>query len=146
MTTWKPYTITDGEAEQLTTDVQQMTSYLLLVECNPEFYEESGIPLDRVKLTDYRILRRNFSRADINVITKYLKEMPYELFLRTPYWKSIAETTKRLDKFTCQECGKKSKYLNAHHKTYEHRGEEIEYLCDLTSLCKDCHKKTHQLL
>jgi hypothetical protein len=33
--------------------------------------------------------------------------------------------------------------LQAHHRTYEHKGDELNHLDDLICLCKKCHKNFH---
>jgi 5-methylcytosine-specific restriction endonuclease McrA len=33
--------------------------------------------------------------------------------------------------------------VNVHHRTYEHHGEEHQYLDDLILLCHPCHSKFH---
>lgn len=72
-----------------------------------------------------------------------LKEMKYEDFLQTDYWKMVSEQARINAHFKCQLCGCKDKKLNVHHNTYEHRGEEFKHMEDLVCLCEDCHNYYH---
>jgi hypothetical protein len=69
-----------------------------------------------------------------------LKEMPYDEYLQTPYWKRRAEETKqRYD----GRCALDAKHLadDAHHRTYVRRG--WEWKDDLVPLCRACHGHHH---
>lgn len=70
-----------------------------------------------------------------------VKKMDYKDFIRTPYWKFVSEIVKK-ERGRCQLCGS-TKDLEAHHLTYEHHGDELHHLEDLTVLCHDCHAKFH---
>ena len=72
-----------------------------------------------------------------------LKEMKYEDFLQTDYWKMVSEQARINAHYKCQLCGCKDKKLNVHHNTYEHRGEEFKHMEDLVCLCEDCHNFYH---
>ena len=69
--------------------------------------------------------------------------MPYEDFLKTPYWKAIAKYVKGRDYNRCVKCGNK-KGLHVHHKTYQHHGDELHHLDDLTCVCRQCHREIHE--
>lgn len=75
----------------------------------------------------------------------FLKKMPYEAFLKTPYWTfirmaKILEVGER-----CEKCG--LRYLiQVHHLTYEFRGSDHKRMDLLVVLCDTCHKKTHKLI
>jgi 5-methylcytosine-specific restriction endonuclease McrA len=71
-------------------------------------------------------------------------QLSYKMFLTTPYWKEVSQLAKRKAKFSCQLCGSKEN-LNVHHKTYEHKGTEINHLEDLIVLCQNCHSKFHEV-
>lgn len=49
---------------------------------------------------------------------------------------------KKRAKFRCQLCNSPLD-LQAHHRTYEHKGDELNHLNDLICLCKKCHKNFH---
>ena len=68
--------------------------------------------------------------------------MPYSEFLKTPYWKSIAENVKDRDGNKCQRCGSE-KRLHVHHLNYQHHGDELNHPEDLITLCSKCHKEVH---
>lgn len=72
-----------------------------------------------------------------------LAEMPYEMFLQTPYWKLVRslKLMKQSIKY-CEVCGS-NKQLTIHHTTYAHRGSEHLHLDDLQVLCKKCHFNEH---
>lgn len=83
--------------------------------------------------------------ADSTVV-EYIKSMPYDQFLKTPYWKAIAAHIKEVSMNKCHMCGC-TENLNVHHKTYDRHGYEhtpnVMYE-DLLCLCKDCHTKIHE--
>lgn len=66
-------------------------------------------------------------------------------FLST-FWWEVIRTKKKLDagwKCTTEGC-ENDNGLCVHHKTYEHWGEELDYLDDLEVLCGDCHDIKHE--
>lgn len=71
-----------------------------------------------------------------------LRAMPYAQFLETDYWRKIARMVKDRDGRRCVVCNS-TKNLAAHHRTYEHHGEEHLFLGDLTTLCEKCHTRHH---
>jgi len=73
-----------------------------------------------------------------------LKNMKYEEFLQTDYWKMVSEQARINAHYKCQLCGCNDKKLNVHHNTYEHRGEEFKHMEDLICLCEDCHNFYHR--
>jgi len=78
----------------------------------------------------------------IKIRFKRLMKNEYSRYLTTRYWKLISKEKKRLDNYKCVECGKDCDVV--HHTTYDHVGEEFNYMFDLKSLCHDCHRNIHQ--
>lgn len=72
-----------------------------------------------------------------------LREMDYQQFLNTGYWKILSAHIKAKNNHSCQLCGAKTN-LEVHHITYEHRGCESAYQDDLACLCHNCHAKEHE--
>lgn len=70
-----------------------------------------------------------------------LKGLPYEVFLRTGYWRIITAHL-RAERGACERCGY-NRQLQAHHKSYAHHGLEHEHLEDLELLCRWCHATEH---
>ncbi len=66
--------------------------------------------------------------------------MKYEEYLKTDHWKRISKKTKDKAGNKCQLCSASGE-LHAHHRTYEHIGDEQEG--DLICLCAKCHEKFH---
>jgi len=66
----------------------------------------------------------------------------YRDYLATPYWLQVSREVKKRAKWRCQLCNSPLE-LCAHHRTYEHRGDELNHLNDLICLCKRCHKIFH---
>jgi hypothetical protein len=77
-----------------------------------------------------------------------LAAMSYEDYLRTPEWQAKADAAKRRAGHRCQVCNRPG-VLNAHHRTYERRGDEEPG--DLVVLCGDgqgedgCHGLFHHV-
>lgn len=71
-----------------------------------------------------------------------LSLMDYRNFLKTPYWFVISQYVRYKDEHKCRLCDAKG-YLNVHHKTYEHRGFEVNHTEDLITLCGSCHSHHH---
>lgn len=91
----------------------------------------------------FNALLDNIHYCNTEYIKEYILSMEYSQFLKTPYWKAIADHTKYKAKYTCVFCDSKQN-LVTHHKTYKHHGEEIFYLNDLVVLCDSCHHKHHK--
>jgi hypothetical protein len=70
-----------------------------------------------------------------------LRAMPYREYLATPEWHARAEATYKRFGGRCALCNAPGD-LQAHHRTYERRGEEE--LDDLTALCPGCHALFHE--
>lgn len=68
--------------------------------------------------------------------------MIYSDYLETDYWKAVAAKVKARAGYRCQLCNSQHD-LCAHHRTYDHRGKELDYLDDLTCLCRRCHEIFH---
>ena len=81
---------------------------------------------------------------DRDTVKEAICKMEYGDFLKTPYWRSVAHRVKLMAGNKCERCGS-SENLCAHHKTYEHHGDEIHFLRDLECLCDGCHKATHRI-
>jgi hypothetical protein len=70
----------------------------------------------------------------------WLKELPYDEYLRSDHWTNLAHQTKeRMD----GRCALDEDHAaeHAHHRTYARRGRER--LADLVPLCGGCHAKFH---
>lgn len=68
----------------------------------------------------------------------------YKNYLSSYYWHEVKRAVKLRDRFTCQDCGRRSD-IEVHHLTYENRGREMEHLGDLVCLCERCHEKRHKI-
>lgn len=72
-------------------------------------------------------------------------QIPYKMYLSTPYWQLVSNLARRKAKYKCQLCGGNN-HLNVHHKTYKNKGFEIINMDDLIVLCQDCHQKIHEVI
>ncbi len=79
-----------------------------------------------------------------------LKAMPYQKFLKTPFWCSVRAFIIKRAQYMCEMCalsyhGRQQDPehcpLQVHHRTYEHHGWEDEYPGDLIALCPECHER-----
>lgn len=66
----------------------------------------------------------------------------YDEHLKSEYWKTVSGAVKARAGYRCQLCNSQHD-LAAHHRTYEHRGRELDYLDDLVCLCRRCHAIFH---
>jgi len=66
----------------------------------------------------------------------------YAEYLQTDYWQSVSSEVKKRAGYRCQVCNSPHDLI-AHHRTYEHRGRELEFLNDLICLCRRCHNIFH---
>ena len=69
----------------------------------------------------------------------------YQDHLNSEYWKAVTSAVKARAGYRCQLCNSQHD-LQAHHRTYDHRGKELEHLDDLTCLCRRCHAVFHGVL
>jgi len=76
-------------------------------------------------------------------VIKYIKEMNYQDFLQTLYWKTIAQQVRYKANFRCQLCNAENG-IYVHHSTYDIHGAESSNLDKLLTLCSDCHKTFHE--
>lgn len=85
-------------------------------------------------------------RADVNwtSISDHIKDMNYQDFLGTPYWKAIAAYIKYRAGYRCQLCNDLTGLI-AHHRDYSIHGLEHVYMHDLIALCNYCHQKFHDI-
>jgi hypothetical protein len=72
------------------------------------------------------------------------RRIKYRQFLKSEYWMACRDLVLARDNYACQSCGGKTN-LQVHHLTYSHHKDEMNHLDDLVTLCKQCHKKEHQL-
>lgn len=79
--------------------------------------------------------------APADKATRFLK---YREFLKTPYWRTVRHAAYRAFGRRCIECGRGGR-VDVHHLTYEHHGDELRHLDDLTVLCRVCHGAAHNL-
>ena len=70
------------------------------------------------------------------------REMKYQDYLKTDYWKAVAQAVKKRADYRCQICNSQHD-LQAQHRCYDHRGNELQHLGDLTCLCRRCHAIFH---
>lgn len=75
--------------------------------------------------------------------TKSPKEN-YNIFLQSDYWKKVRQIKIEQTGRKCQICGSR-KELSVHHNSYAHHYQEHKHLEDLVVLCRNCHKKFHNI-
>lgn len=68
----------------------------------------------------------------------------YKEFLKTKYWKKVRSIVIKRDSYLCVKCGT-DKHLQVHHTTYKNHFHEMKHISDLITLCKECHKKEHNI-
>lgn len=84
--------------------------------------------------------KKIFEFTDIlNYESDQFNRKDYNEYLNSDWWKHIRSEALERDNETCQICGNPAEEV--HHMTYVNRGNE--YLFELVSLCKKCHKEYH---
>lgn len=66
----------------------------------------------------------------------------YDDYLKTDYWKAVSMAVKKRGDYRCQLCNSQHD-LQAHHRTYENRGKELDHWADLICVCRRCHGIFH---
>jgi 5-methylcytosine-specific restriction endonuclease McrA len=66
----------------------------------------------------------------------------YEKYIHSTQWKLMREWLFHFRGKKCEQCNKTNN-LNVHHLTYDHLYHEKP--TDLIILCRECHKKAHNL-
>lgn len=66
----------------------------------------------------------------------------YDTYLQSDAWKAVSFAVKKRAGFRCQVCNSQHD-LQAHHRTYANRGNEMNHLDDLICLCRRCHGVFH---
>lgn len=92
-----------------------------------------------------RLLQVRGFKLNSHIVSKVIKQMKYNNFLQTPYWKGISKYIKYKNRYKCEICSKTNCELHIHHSTYKIHGIEIRKLKTLKCLCSDCHKKFHNI-
>jgi len=105
---------------------------------------EIALLLGKVKSTPAKRFWTMVRRVSVQD-TERLRQLSYRLFLDTLYWDIIRKYILHKRGYRCELCSENGK-LNVHHKSYDHRGEEHNYLEDLIVLCHPCHAKFHDKL
>lgn len=74
-------------------------------------------------------------------VAKAYRDLPYDQYLQTDWWKKIRAAAIARARQRCQVCYSPHE-LNVHHRTYERLGNELD--SDLTVLCGKCHNLFHK--
>lgn len=78
---------------------------------------------------------------DLLASLKSYKER-YQEYLQSQEWQTLRTTKLQESGYRCQLCNA-SGQLNVHHRTYDRVFKEL--LSDLIVLCRECHKKFHEI-
>jgi len=92
----------------------------------------------------FSLMMRDFpERADDEIAAK-IRNIEYNDFLQTPYWKAVASKKRAECDNKCNMCGARNVPIMVHHGDYARRGYEHKYYkSDLMCLCRKCHEKYH---
>lgn len=71
-----------------------------------------------------------------------LREMPYQLYLRTPEWRRTRMAALVRAGDACALDVTHTDHLEVHHRTYERLGAEL--VTDVIVLCRSCHQLHHK--
>ena len=89
--------------------------------------------------------RKPFPKAEMKIRKARLKQLGFENYreyLNSPLWAKNKEKIrpKGLNR-KCSKCGKRTNFLQPHHKTYVNLGRETKK--DVSWLCGPCHRDEH---
>ena len=89
------------------------------------------------------LLLMNIAQAKSVKAIQALRAMPYDVYLKTPYWLDLRRRMIHKAGNQCQVCKKSGvgAVLNVHHRSYDRLGEELP--SDLMVLCRECHSTHH---
>ena len=101
-----------------------------------------GFPLDYCKsILETATLDSRKGEVFVKECSNYIRSRRlYDQYLTSDNWKKKAEQRKKKDNFQCAMCGT-AMNLQVHHTTYDRLFDED--ICDLITLCANCHKKVH---
>ena len=83
-----------------------------------------------------------------------IAEAEYKKYIHRKQFRNLREQCLIRDNYQCQFCGRtaeelkeKGKYLQCHHRSYQHLGQGGEdELNDVITVCDACHRGAHQIL
>jgi len=112
-----------------------------------ELYNFDNIKLSQTTETivlEPEVLLYKIQNWRVNPFHHTLPRQYSSYYLRTVYWHSFSNWFKKSYQKQCQQCGKTTN-LCVHHKNYSSHffGTEYENIGWLETLCKGCHKRTH---
>ena len=114
-----------------------------------QFFEKKGRPAitnaDTIN-THWNRLLRDYAEVDHDSVKRYLNKINYKtVYLTTYWWYIIRHKRLLMDGFLCTDknCCGDTHLLEIHHLNYDHRGEEINYMDSIITLCKTCHGNRH---
>ncbi len=107
-----------------------------------ENYLDPSKSLDKEITPKQWLNRIRYATANWQMISTHIKNMSYQDFLKTPYWKTIAAHIRYKAGYRCQLCNNANN-LNTHHRDYGIHGFEHANMHELIALCSNCHNKFH---
>jgi hypothetical protein len=138
----------DFKAEKIHT--QCMNCYGCLNMTNPLPFKQYAGKVRResifqIEEFEFWKVARNQEGKEIFEVEKYLKHITSNFFfyrnhLQSEYWKRIRLEVLERDRRLCQYCNM-AEATEVHHLTYKNLGKE--FLHELISYCRACHKKVH---
>lgn len=87
-------------------------------------------------------IKRKRPQSEANEHLALSMSKKYDEYLKSEYWQLVSKAVKGRADFRCQVCNSQHD-LQAHHRTYEHRGRELDHLSDLICMCRRCHGIFH---
>ena len=86
-----------------------------------------------------------WAKSDMREGKPIRDKVVYEDHIDSPEWRKVRKKVLERDGHRCTVCGKNIN-LHVHHLSYKHLGYEMEFMDDLTTLCRDCHGDIHDRL
>lgn len=119
---------------------------------------EGKVPTDRLKghinkcLNMLKLMREEGPPEELFALAKTmtwdvkgLKNLDYNCYLTTIYWKTVKNYKLFESGYSCAKCGGQNNDLHVHHKTYQFRGKELYHTKTLEVLCNKCHAEIHKI-
>lgn len=130
--------------------IEENTLHFIRTYCQHHSKRNPRAPMKNERMINahWNKMVRDYQWVDQDEVKAYLNNVNYTKVYLTSYWWYIIKHKRMLmDGFLCTDGRCKTPNAcsyHVHHKTYDHRGEEIKFMDSIETLCNVCHDIRHQ--